>query len=110
MAASARTHIEEAGLARAIVAHVACVPMADLYGGTRRRSSAVARQVAMYLLHVTFGVSFTEVARAFGRHPATARHACDRIARLRQDPGVDRRFARLEGLLREAAGVESRSQ
>ncbi len=72
--------------------------------------TAFARQVAMYLAHITYGLSLAEVARAFGRDPSTASHACHRVEDLRDDPDLDHRLDRLEILLREACQIESLPQ
>lgn len=93
----------EAGIAQAVVAHAYGVPMDELCAGTRRDAeTAFARQVAMYLTHITYGLTLDEVANAFGRDRSTASHACHRIEDLRDDPRLDERLTRLEGLLREA--------
>lgn len=97
-----------AGFAQAIVAHVYDVPMDELRAATRRNAhTAFARHVAMYLAHVAYGLSLTEVAHAFGRDRSTASHACHRIEDLRDDPGLDDRLARLEGLLRQASDIDT---
>ncbi len=101
----------EAGIAQAIVAHVFDVPMDDLRARSRGEArTAFARHVAMYLAHITYGLTIAEVARAFGCDRTTALHACHRVEDLRDDPERDRRLDRLEGLLREAASIESMPQ
>lgn len=101
----------EAGIAQAIVAHVFAVPMDEMRATSRGEAhTAFARQVAMYLAHITYGLSLAEVARAFGRDPSTASYACHNIEDLRDDPGLDLHLTWLEGLLREAAGIESLPQ
>ena len=66
------------------------VPLAELRAATRRpRAIAFARQSAMYLAHVVFGLTLTEVGRAFGRDRTTAAHACELIEGLRDDPEFD---------------------
>src|SRR4029078_13559797 len=48
------------------------VPGGGLVSTTRRSGHvAFARQSAMYLAHVTFGLNYTEVARAFRRDRTT---------------------------------------
>lgn len=94
---------EQAWLVQAAVAHVTGVALKDLCASTRRRPrEAFARQVAMYLSHVVFRMSLTEVARAFGRDRSTAAHAFRRIEELREDPELDRTLAWLESMLRRA--------
>ena len=84
-----------------IVAHAFQVDLSDLRHPTRRRANiALARQAAMYLANVAGGVSFSDVARGFGRDRSTVAHACSRIEDLRDDPRFDRSLALLEGALR----------
>jgi chromosomal replication initiation ATPase DnaA len=63
-----------------------------------RRSAyvAFARQSAMYLAHVAFGLSYSEVARAFGRDRTTAAYACQLIEHRRDDPAIDALLGSLE--------------
>ena len=85
----------------AAVAAAFIVPLGELRASTRRGASvALARQSAMYLAHVAFGLSFTEVGRAFGRDRTTAAHACRRIEDRRADRGLDTALAELEHALR----------
>lgn len=51
--------------------------------------AAHARQVAMYLAHVTCNLSLTDVGRMFGRDRTTVAHACARIEDERDDPVFD---------------------
>lgn len=80
------------------------VPVGELVSATRRTPFvAFARQSAMYLAHVTFGLNYSEVARAFGRDRTTAAYACQLIEDRRDDPAVDAVLAPLEdacGMLR----------
>jgi chromosomal replication initiation ATPase DnaA len=96
------------GLALAVVAHFYNVSLEDLRAGTRRGARvAFARQIAMYLVHVVYRRSLSEVGRAFGRDRTTASHACHRVEDLRDDPQFDRQIAHLENVLREAAAIEA---
>jgi hypothetical protein len=73
------------------------VPVGELQATTRRSSYiALARQSAMYLSHVAFGVNLSAVGRAFGRDRTTAAHACRLIEDRRDDPAVDAVLASLE--------------
>jgi hypothetical protein len=73
------------------------VPVGELISATRRSPYvAFARQSAMYLAHVTFGLNYSEVARAFGRDRTTAAHACQLIEERRDDPAVDAVLGSLE--------------
>lgn len=85
----------------AAVAATFIVPLGELRATTRRGASvALARQSAMYLAHVAFGLSFSEVGRVFGRDRTTAAHACRRIEDRRADRGLDTALAELEHVLR----------
>ena len=95
-----------AGLAQAIVAHVYGVPLHDMRAETRGAPrAALARQVAMYLTHIVFGMSSGQIAQAFARHKATAHHALHHVEDLRDDAEFDRTLRFLETMLRDAAGV-----
>ena len=106
---TARRLCETAALATATAF---ALPVGELHATTRRSSYvAFARQSAMYLSHVSFGVSLSEVDRVFGRDRTTAAHACQLVEDRRDDPAVDSVLASLEsacGLLRRrlAASVQ----
>jgi hypothetical protein len=55
-----------------------------------------ARQSAMYLAHVTFHLTYTEVGRAFGRDRTTAAYACQVVEERRDDPAIDAVLGSLE--------------
>lgn len=57
---------------------------------------ARARQVAMYLAHVSFGMSLARVAYAFSRDRSTVAHACHVVEDWREDPDFDLWLDRLE--------------
>jgi chromosomal replication initiation ATPase DnaA len=83
------------------VSRVFEVPGSDLWSGTRGRPrAAFARQVAMYLAHVAWGLTLTEVGTVFSRDRTTVAHACGLIEDLRDDPVLDRSLELLEGVLR----------
>lgn len=63
---------------------------------------ALARQVAMYLTHISFELSLSRVAQAFRRDRTTASHACHVIEDRRDDPEFDAQLDRLEAFLRSA--------
>lgn len=90
------------------VAAAFALPLTELRAPTRRsRSAAFARQIAMYLAHVGFGLSFTQVGCGFGRDRTTAAHACKAIEALRDDPSLDRMLDALEQACRMSAGAIS---
>ena len=73
----------------------------DLWSGTRGHShTAFARQVAMYLAHVAWGLSMAEVGQMFARDRTTVSYACGRVEDLRDDADFDRSLDLLEGVLR----------
>lgn len=63
--------------------------------------AAFARQVAMYLAHVGFAMSFAAVGRMFGRDRTTVAHACRVIEDGRDDARLDCRLATLERACRQ---------
>lgn len=73
------------------------VAPADIAAKTRRTARCVrARQAAMYLSHVGFGLDYSAVGRAFGRDPSTVRYACARVETRRDAVRTDRMFDHLE--------------
>jgi chromosomal replication initiation ATPase DnaA len=82
----------------------------DLWSETRGRpATAFARQVAMYLAHVSFGLTLTEVGQVFARDRTTVAHACGLIEDRRDDPVFDRSLDLLEGVLRFLAPSQRHS-
>jgi hypothetical protein len=89
-----------ARLAEAASAAAARIPLAGLRAANRgRKPIALARQTAMYLAHVVFGLSLTRVGICFGRDRTTVRHACALIEDRRDDPGLEFGLAALEAAL-----------
>jgi chromosomal replication initiation ATPase DnaA len=83
------------------VSRVFMVGRDDLWSGTRGRPHvAFARQVAMYLAHVAWGLTLTDVGHLFSRDRTTVAHACGLIEDSRDDPMLDRSLELLEGVLR----------
>ncbi|MFQ5626882.1 MAG: helix-turn-helix domain-containing protein [Methyloligellaceae bacterium] len=81
-AALARRVVEQA------VATTFQVPLRELRARTRRKAPvAFARQVAMYLAHVAYGLTLTEVGTLFGRDRTTVAYAC-RVVEDRRDDCV----------------------
>lgn len=64
--------------------------------------AAFARQVAIYLAHVCFGLSFAAVGRLFHRDRTTVAHACRVIEDRRDDCELDRRLVALERMCRRS--------
>jgi chromosomal replication initiation ATPase DnaA len=90
---------------RHIIEHAVAPPFAvahaALWHPTRGSpAEAFARQVAMYLAHVGLGLSFTAVARLFGRDRRTVAHACAVVEDRRDARALDRALDLLEGALR----------
>jgi chromosomal replication initiation ATPase DnaA len=92
-------------IAVAAVAAAFTIPIEELCSKRRSAPIAFARQNAMYLTHVAFGLSFTAVGRAFGRDRTTAAHACRVVEERRTDPAFDARMALLEHALRRKREV-----
>ncbi|MEX0752403.1 MAG: helix-turn-helix domain-containing protein [Xanthobacteraceae bacterium] len=85
------------GTVETAVAATFAVPPAHLRAKTRGVFLvAFARQSAMYLAHVVFGLSFTQVGRYFGRDRTTAAHAARLIEERRDDPAIDALLGALE--------------
>jgi chromosomal replication initiation ATPase DnaA len=85
----------------AAVAATFMVPLGELQAESRRTAPvALARQSAMYLAHVEFGLTFTDVGRAFGRTRTTAMRACEAVERRRDEPWLDAALVELTHVLR----------
>jgi chromosomal replication initiation ATPase DnaA len=98
-----------ARLARQAVAFAFDERVEEIAAPTRRtRAAAYARQTAMYLSHVAFGMSLGRVALAFGRDRSTVAHACRVIEDRREDDDFDDCLDRLEEFLRAAPAEPSR--
>lgn len=61
------------------------VTVDDLRSRSKKKSTALARQVCMYLLVQVTNMSGSDVARFFGRSPATVSYAYQKIAVLKHD-------------------------
>ena len=82
------------------VAQVFGVAHCDLKLTTRGRANvALARQVAMYLAHVTCHLSLTEVGDLFNRDRTTVAHACGLVEDRRDDLTFDRVLELLEWII-----------
>jgi chromosomal replication initiation ATPase DnaA len=96
-----------ARLAEVAVAAVTRLPAQSLRSASRgRQPVALARQMAMYLAHVAFGLSFTRIGICFGRDRTTVRHACALIEDHRDDPALELALTAIEaGLLALTAAL-----
>lgn len=96
----AGTVVRQAALARLAEVSVSAllrVPPVRLRSSKRgRRPVARARQMAMYLAHVGFGLTYTRIGICFGRDRSTVRHACTLIEDRRDDPALDLALAAAE--------------
>jgi chromosomal replication initiation ATPase DnaA len=98
---------QQALLAQLVVAEVLGVRLTDLAGQERGEvRAALARQIAMYLCRLVYGMRLADVALAFGRDRSTAAHAVRRIEEARENPDFDRRIAWLEAALLRAGGFD----
>ncbi len=66
------------------------IRVADLKGRSNRRSIALPRQVAMYLIRDILDVSFPEIGKIFGKHHSTVMYAVDAVTKMRlSNPDFD---------------------
>jgi chromosomal replication initiator protein len=66
------------------------IRVADLKGRSNRRSIALPRQVAMYLIREILDLSFPEIGKIFSKHHSTVMYAVDSISKMRQsNPDFD---------------------
>lgn len=90
----------QAAAVAALVARQRRVPLPLLLHRQRREAEiAAARMLAMYLVHVVLGRSYSEVGATFGRDRTTVSHACARIEDQRDDPRFDAEVAALEAAI-----------
>lgn len=88
------------------VARVFDISISEIMALTRRRANvAFARQNAMYLCHVAFGMSFADIGRYFGRDRTTVSHACRLIEDARDLASLDVMLDRLEFSLKAELDV-----
>ncbi|NLH82368.1 MAG: DNA replication initiation protein [Phyllobacteriaceae bacterium] len=81
----------------AVAARTFGVDLAELRDRSRGHAPvAFARQVAMYVAHVWFGLSLSAVGRCFGRDRTTVAHACRVVEERREDRRVDRVISAIE--------------
>ena len=64
---------------------------------------AFARQTAMYLANIVFGLGYAQIGAAFGRDRTTVRHACAKIEDARDAAIFDQSLAVLETALLQHA-------
>jgi chromosomal replication initiator protein len=85
-----------AEILKAVASHYGLKP-AELRARTKRESIVFPRQVAMYVLKESIGLSLPEIGRLFGdKHHTTALHSIRKItARREEDPDFDREVAAL---------------
>jgi hypothetical protein len=80
--------------------------MAALFAPTRGAPrTAFARQVAMYLAHIGFALSFETISRVFDRDRTTVSHACHVVEDGRDDIWLDCRLEALELFCRNGWGA-----
>jgi chromosomal replication initiator protein len=66
------------------------IRVADLKGRSNRRSIALPRQVAMYLIRDILDLSFPEIGKVFSKHHSTVMYAVDAISKMRlSNPDFD---------------------
>jgi chromosomal replication initiator protein len=66
------------------------IRVADLKGRSNRRSIALPRQVAMYLIRDILDLSYPETGKIFSKHHSTVMYAVDAISKMRQsNPDFD---------------------
>lgn len=90
-----------------LVAAERCINIKALFQPDRGQAEiALARQLAMYLMHVEFGRLYADVGRFFRRDRTTVSHACALIEDLRDDREFDAMLDRLRLALLDEAKSE----
>lgn len=81
------------------------VDVTEINGGSRGVARAAhARQVAMYLAHITCQQSYTQIGRMANRDRTTVAHACAVVEDERDDPLFDEALCHLERSIALMAG------
>lgn len=92
--------------ARRLVAGEFRVAESELMQATRAKADvAFARQVAMYLAHVVYSLSYNAVGACFERERSTVVHACSVVEDARDDPQFEVRLEKLEDRMRRLSAV-----
>ena len=65
---------------------------------------ALARQVAMYIAHVSYAISLTEVGVMFNRDRTTVSHACEVVEKRRDDARFDQALDMIDLVVRVRIG------
>ncbi len=100
---------EEALLAAALTSFVLETELAKVYAPSRGSDAAAqTRQVAMYLMYVTSGLSLAKVALAFGRDRSTVAHACHQVEDRRDDPDFDDWLEEMETIMERLFRLRAR--
>jgi Bacterial dnaA protein helix-turn-helix len=73
-----------------------------------RARTALARQVSMYVAHVSLSFSLTQVGQLFDRDRTTVAHACEVVEQRRDDVAFDRAIELLERVVRIMCGTPGR--
>jgi len=86
-----------------LVALASDVSAREIVSRARSSHAAIrARQIAIYLAHITLSWPLARVAFAFGRDRSTAGHAIRTVEDLRDDPAIDAHLTDLEACIRQA--------
>jgi hypothetical protein len=94
-------------LIEATIGEIFGVASTDLAAPSRGKAPvALARQAAMYLAHVSCGMSLTDVGAVFGRDRTTVAHACAVIEDRRDDPVFDRALELMEWIVPTLVGQD----
>jgi chromosomal replication initiation ATPase DnaA len=96
----------QAAYITSLVALAVDLPAREIAAHTRKNQAVTrARQLAIYLAHVTLSWPLARAAFAFGRDRTTASTAVRTVEELRDDPAMDARIAELETCVRQAPGA-----
>lgn len=90
-----------------LVAEARGLRAGELLGPDRGKAGiALARQLAMYLMHTHYCRIYSAVGRYFDRDRTTVSHACALIEDMREDPAFDELVEKIERALSDDAAVE----
>ncbi len=90
------------------VSQIFDVPRDRLRSSTRDAADiAEARQIVMYLAHVTAAMPLADIGRLYGRDRTTVMHACSRVEDRRDEPRFNRTLDLVEGIVARLARLSA---
>lgn len=82
------------------------ISLRELKSRNRKCADVVlARQIAMYLAHTSFGICYLDVGQQFGRDRTTVAYACRKVEDRRDRPSFEALLCEIEAMLCDMVDV-----